>query len=942
MKVKLGNSIAILLIATILLSVMPVFAGYPNVPHDGNAMWIECQDSLSPNLDSVNLTTANAAHKVGFLFNLTVWVNITGGLTGNALGVDTWQAKVWFNPAILQCVAADYTTINGTTHKSQFFENYTITGGPIPAITIDNTNGFVFTGETITTAYRTPTAFGSLLWMELNVTKVPDKGSSIEDTFTLDPSASYVLDNADPNPGTVCPPTLYDATYEFLWQPPPSPHLEVSPLSPIYFGPNPPSAVGQTCNVQVYIRSLSESWGLINASFTLIFNTTLIDILQTAGVGNVTIDALWAGPNSTVVNHGTPYDSVSIFVSGPTSTPSGDVLIATIKFTVMEQQTAPPAPFGFQEISPLDLPPEDIVLWDKPDMLIPTTAPQNGSVVIIALRLLTLPQLSLQPSSVTMGPTPVVGHTFSVDVVCKDLDQFWYAIAFQFRVLYDHSFLDVVGATEGPMWQRSTGDTDEWGNSTYVDLTNPVGSRWGAHTIVAWTDRDSSGDLSVGDWLDTEDLPSTTVTHWVVTAFDPTIIPPYNTMTLDVAVNFWNQYGTFFTSLNEYDSLFDYVGDGSIWNVWAADILLPNGTGDYDLPVYPNIDSSGDVLATITFVVTKQMCPYNYTSDLNITAFMTDGDQAFVTVGGDYVSADLVNGTATVLGNYPATGRVIDVYGGAKNDGYWTGYPNPFPSPYGGQGAGSIGTNGVFQGAWMDLVFPQSEVTLYGAVTYNWWPVQSKDVGFEIEGPYIKLTNGTLVPAQTYYVLAKLVGTTDSDGIAHVTFRMPWPCDNPDSFTGIWKVTATATVADVEIKDVTIFYYQRPVYITKVTTDAYSYLHGDTVTITIAYQTHSVQTYPALFSAVLTDDLGVPVGMALIGKTVGGATFCTWKTGSVKVTIVIPKYAYAGYGYIHANVYDKDPTVGGEAYDPEYRDVPPVLYPSGHSSDLPEIQINPY
>jgi hypothetical protein len=242
----------------------------------------------------------------------------------------------------------------------------------------------------------------------------------------------------------------------------------------------------------------------------------------------------------------------------------------------------------------------------------------------------------------------------------------------------------------------------------------------------------------------------------------------------------------------------------------------------------------------------------------------------------------------------------------------------------------------------MDLVFPQSEVTLYVNLTYNFWPIQSKEVGFEIEGPYTKLPNGTLVPRPRWYILAKFTATTDENGVAKITFRMPWPCDDPDSITGIWKVTATATVADVEIMDVLIFYYERLFYITNVTTNKYSYLHGETVVITILYHTHSVQEYPALFSAVLTDDLGVPVGIALIEMTIGGAVFCTWKNGKVTLSIEIPKYAYAGYGYVHVNGFDKDPTEGGEPYVKEYRDVPPVLYPSGHLSDIPEIQINPY
>jgi hypothetical protein len=404
----------------------------------------------------------------------------------------------------------------------------------------------------------------------------------------------------------------------------------------------------------------------------------------------------------------------------------------------------------------------------------------------------------------------------------------------------------------------------------------------------------------------------------------------------------WDLHGTFFTSICEWDLVY---GD----NIIIGDILLPNSTGDYDQTTFPNNmpPQPKRVLATITFMIDYQRCPYNYTDSLNLVAFWNDAMDGFIDKDGNYIPGfPCVNGTYTVLGNYPATGRVLDLYGGAKNDGYWSGYPAPFPAPYGAQGVNGFAANPLNYTQYkynMDLVFAQSEITLYVNLTYNWWPVQTKDVGFEIEGPFIKnTTSGLMYPAQTYQILAKLVATTDANGIAKLTFRMPWPCDNPDGITGLWKITATATVADQVVGDTLLFYYERAVYITKVTTDIYSYIHGDTVQVTVAWATHSQRMYPALFSVVLTDDLGVPVGMALHSETVGGAVFCTWKTGEFTVSIVIPKWAYAGYGYVHANVFDKDPTVGGEAYDPEYRDNPPITYPSGHVSAIPEIQINPY
>jgi hypothetical protein len=291
----------------------------------------------------------------------------------------------------------------------------------------------------------------------------------------------------------------------------------------------------------------------------------------------------------------------------------------------------------------------------------------------------------------------------------------------------------------------------------------------------------------------------------------------------------------------------------------------------------------------------------------------------FINKNGDYICYSAPhNGLYTML-PFDMPGRVIDLYGGADNRGYWTGYPDPFPAPYGGQGANH----------WMDIVFPQSEITLHTNITYNYWPVQCKDVGYEIEGPFTKLPNGTLVRNQFTTIWAKFTATTDVNGVATLTYRMPWPCGYAENITGVWIITATGTVADVLIKDTMAFYYERLVYITSVTTDKFYYTHEECIKVTVTYRTHSVQYFPVLFAVVLTDDLGVPFGMALVNVMVGGATFCTWKTGTFTVKICIPKWAYAGYGHVHVSAFDKDPTDGGFAWTPEY-------------APAPEFQIGPY
>ncbi|MEM2568118.1 MAG: hypothetical protein QXH20_06595, partial [Candidatus Bathyarchaeia archaeon] len=271
-----------------------------------------------------------------------------------------------------------------------------------------------------------------------------------------------------------------------------------------------------------------------------------------------------------------------------------------------------------------------------------------------------------------------------------------------------------------------------------------------------------------------------------------------------------------------------------------------------------------------------------------------------------------VHGSYTVR-RPPRTGRQIDLYGGANNAGH--GVVNaPFPAPYGGQGINES----------MDLVIPQSEVYLFAKVTYNDWPVQSKIVNFEIEGPFEKDTKGNLVPKASHKIWAKLTAVTNGTGIASIVYRMPWPCEDPYSITGLWKITATCNLYDQIIMDTMIFYYEDLVNITKVTTDKYFYSHGELVSIKVKYASHSMQTYNATFSVVITDEVGVPIAIILKSVVVGGAEFCKLKEGSFTVDLEIPKWAAAGYAYVHVNCFDKDPTEGGFAWCPEYTPPPEI------------------
>jgi len=150
---------------------------------------------------------------------------------------------------------------------------------------------------------------------------------------------------------------------------------------------------------------------------------------------------------------------------------------------------------------------------------------------------------------------------------------------------------------------------------------------------------------------------------------------------------------------------------------------------------------------------------------------------------------------------------------------------------------------------------------------------------------------------------------------------MPWPCEDPYNITGIWKITATCSLYDEVIVDTMIFYYEDLVHITKVVTDKYYYAHEENVVVTVEYCSHAMQNYSVVFAITLTDEVGVPIAMVLKNEIVGGAEFCVCKEGSFTVELLIPKWAAAGYAYIHVNCFNKDPTEGGFALCPEYSPV---------------------
>jgi hypothetical protein len=233
---------------------------------------------------------------------------------------------------------------------------------------------------------------------------------------------------------------------------------------------------------------------------------------------------------------------------------------------------------------------------------------------------------------------------------------------------------------------------------------------------------------------------------------------------------------------------------------------------------------------------------------------------------------------------YLALGRAIDL---------WTcSYPDGF--------------NGAGPSAPADMFWPQKGIYLCANVTYNLWPVQQKDVAFEVRDPLGNLWG-------IFY------GRTDANGEVCLFVRLPWPCDNPEQYFGIWKITATVDIACVVVKDTMEFklYYRVMVWKTTLVPDP-PYDHTDTFTVHIEYYTYSQQTFNVLFTATATDELGVPFayGQAWVLPIEPAPQYCTYKNGFVDIPLYIPKFAAAGIGHVYVGVLENWPSNNGAAWYP--------------------------
>lgn len=325
----------------------------------------------------------------------------------------------------------------------------------------------------------------------------------------------------------------------------------------------------------------------------------------------------------------------------------------------------------------------------------------------------------------------------------------------------------------------------------------------------------------------------------------------------------WNWYGTLFASSLHMPPK-PYAPQ---WNVVGGGFLLPNmTTSTWDQTTFPNtFDAADRTLFTIKFKAIKQVYPLTLSCVLGIYPGSVSSVEYLLDKDGKWVFVDEphnINGTYTITTSLP--GRMIDLF-------------TQYQAPYGGQGLLKPS----------DMFWPQKEVELTAYVTYNWWPVQYKPVTFKVYD-----NEGHLWTAMQDY--------TDADGYAHASFRIPWPCDDPEQYFGVWYVLAEVDIACEVVYDIVEFHYDYLVSNLKITTDKLYYNHCEDVIITVTFESHAQQYYDIAIIVTIHDELNVPIATDHATFTIGGARYCVPKTYKMVFVLHVEKFAFVGVATIYA------------------------------------------
>jgi hypothetical protein len=208
----------------------------------------------------------------------------------------------------------------------------------------------------------------------------------------------------------------------------------------------------------------------------------------------------------------------------------------------------------------------------------------------------------------------------------------------------------------------------------------------------------------------------------------------------------------------------------------------------------------------------------------------------------------------------------------------------------------------------VDPFMPQENVTLCAEVKYNDCIVQNKLVHFDIAGPLNAFNNITICRT----------AVTNVDGIACISFRIPWPCENAEEIVfGNWTVQVSVYLPDpvggeeicymdelwFEVKWIVTIDEVRTTRMTgslRYSRDREGFKKCDYMGIEVDITNWAKGERCIIVCASIYDDAGTPIGMVTTTVTLDGL-----ETDEVRIGYIhIPKWAYAGTGpKVYVNVY---------------------------------------
>jgi len=350
---------------------------------------------------------------------------------------------------------------------------------------------------------------------------------------------------------------------------------------------------------------------------------------------------------------------------------------------------------------------------------------------------------------------------------------------------------------------------------------------------------------------------------------------------------------------------------------------LPNGTWPGPFPSTEDYAAPGD-LATVTFEAIYQHEELDLTSDIYLDDIILANsagkeipyDRAKTAEEGKTLYS--ISRARPPIPTHPDYPYSIDVF--TQYSVNVTTGEIDWENPYGGLGYNRTS----------DAFPPQALVKLYAYVSYYDDPVADKPVSFELVGP-----EGTVFT---------VVITTDADGIATLTYVLPW------DVTGVWKVTATVALGGKQISDYLKFMEDWLVKafivkiqgldsLTALNTTAYSgdvfnattskYLKGETLEIQIDLVIITMQNprvamekiygedVDMLLKITVLDDLSQPVATACFdiddliedAKYEDNPDFSRTVPVIEEVSFKIASNAFSGPADVYFNVFTDDPGV---------------------------------